>query len=320
LALPLSLTSYHTDSNKPPEILDLSSFHNPGMIARYSRPVRAPCFQPDWKDEDWMTAKEQFRLPAVRKRLDLHTAINPATGAAQTGQLFSIESVEPKNLVWLANVDFGQIPNADNRSKVRSELLDLLGWGLDSVGKLATRCQVATTAPVDFTFPQRDLAKIQLEAGQSVHLHLQTPALLVMPSTDLPTTGGGEALSTAYAAAWDELSEGSLELSHFFALQDLRGGLHWWHRFRKGQALYHPVLLTRAGSVFVFKIKDHDKATARLAKWQRYGLPQRQGAPGGEDWERNPWIRNNGYGEIVLDPVLPVPALPTNQWKEISHD
>lgn len=319
LALPLSLTSFQAAKPKqPPKIMDLSPFHKPCVISRYGA-TRAPCFQPDWKDKDWGAAEQQFRLPRVGKRLDLHTAIDQATGAAQTGQLFSMEAVEPGNLLWLANVDFGRIPAEDDRSRVRRELLELLGWGLDSIGKHKTRCQVTTTAPVDFAFPQRELTKVPLQAGQPIQLHLQSPALLLLPDTELPTTGGGAALHRAYADAWDDLSGYSLELSHFFAQQDPRGGRHWWHRFRKGQAPYRPVQLTRPGSVFVFAVKDLDKAANKLADWQRYGLPQRQGAPGGEDWQQNPWIRHNGYGEIALDPALPVVAPPSNQWKEITH-
>jgi hypothetical protein len=319
LELPLSLTSFQASPKKPPEILDLSPFHKPALISRDGT-TRAPCFQLDWKDIDRTAAEQKFRVPQVEKRLDLHTAVDQGTGAAQTGQLFSMEAVEPKNLVWLANVDFGQIPTEDERSKVRRELLDLLGWGLDSIGKHKTRCQVTTAAPIDFAFPQRELTKLPLQAGQPIQLHLQSPALLLLPDTDLPTTGGGAALHRAYAEAWGDLSDHSLELSHFFALQDPRGGRHWWHRFGEAQVPYYPVQLTRPGSVFVFAVKDLDKAAERLAEWQRYGLPQRQGAPGGEDWQRNPWIRQNGYGEIALDPALPVTVLPSNQWQEFTHD
>ena len=66
----------------------------------------------------------------------------------------------------------------------------------------------------------------------------------------------------------------------------------------------------------MLKIIDAKNATGLLQGWQRYGLPQTPGAPGGENWRLNPWIRNNGYGEIAIDPALPFEKLPKGQWHE----
>jgi hypothetical protein len=59
------------------------------------------------------------------------------------------------------------------------------------------------------------------------------------------------------------------------------------------------------GSVFVLKLAgDRTMAEERLCEWLYHGLPQLADAPGGEDWQETPYIRNNGYGEIAINLVL----------------
>ena len=63
--------------------------------------------------------------------------------------------------------------------------------------------------------------------------------------------------------------------------------------------MYNPEIFTVPGSVFVVEISDEDKVKERLRGWQLCGLPQLNDVS--TDWRRNPWIRENGFGEIAVN-------------------
>ncbi len=316
LALTLSISTF-ADSNGRTELLDLVDYSKSGWIKRYGH-ESAPCFQADWKDADWDKANLALKLPEVKKRLDVHTAINRGTGTAETGKLYSIEAVVPDKLSWLTNVDFSQITPEAERTQVCQEFLRLSALGLDGIGKLNTQMTVSPESWFDFTFPQRDLINQPLQVNDTIHLILQTPTLLLAPDLALPTSGGQDELEKAYRNTWEQLSSQSLKLKHFFTRHELRGGRYWFQRFRAPaqQSHYRPLIHTMPGSLFVLRVVDADQATEKLQDWQRYGLPQIAEAPGGENWQHNPWIRNNGYGEIAINPVMPFIKLPKGQWNE----
>jgi len=94
-----------------------------------------------------------------------------------------------------------------------------------------------------------------------------------------------------------------LRLLRFFAQQQLVGGGYLGERFWKGRTAYNPKLLTCPGSVFVLEPTGESAAVAEavLAHWRDYGLDQPTGAPGGDDWRTNPYIRQNGYGEVAIN-------------------
>ena len=73
-------------------------------------------------------------------------------------------------------------------------------------------------------------------------------------------------------------------------------------RFWKGRAAYNPELLTCSGSVFVLEpVRDQAAAEAVLADWRDHGLGQPQNAPDTDDWWANPYIRQNGYGDVAIN-------------------
>jgi hypothetical protein len=152
-------------------------------------------------------------------------------------------------------------------------------------------------------------------------LTLQTPALLcsgaaIRPRADPPFVAAAERLRLAYAKAFHHLSDQSLELVTYFARQRLAGGFFLGHRYQKerGQDRYRPWLLTVAGSVFVLRCRDRGRladAQAKLHAWQSHGLPlpasvrRELGAGDSDDdaalWDRCPFIRHNGYGEVAIN-------------------
>jgi hypothetical protein len=124
-------------------------------------------------------------------------------------------------------------------------------------------------------------------------------------------TNDGEKLKARYAAMWDRLSEDSLELSHFYAQQQLVGGGYLHQRFWKEKP-YNPEVLTIPGSVFVFTVKNQEKAKKLINDWLVNGLPQDDEA----DWEHNPYRAANGYGEILVNPLW-LKDLEPPEWKEL---
>jgi hypothetical protein len=137
-------------------------------------------------------------------------------------------------------------------------------------------------------------------------VQLQTPALLGTP-TEWQVARTADDVLQIYRTAWAELSHNRLELSHYFARQELAGGWYLHRRFRKGLP-YQPWLLTSAGSVFVFR-GIQPGAGEHLQEWLERGLPidDRLVEPnqlGGDRfryWERCPYVPENGYGEIGVN-------------------
>ena len=83
-------------------------------------------------------------------------------------------------------------------------------------------------------------------------------------------------------------------------------------RFQGGKP-YLPWVLTAPGSVFVLKAQAgfEEAAQGRLAQWTTEGLPlpawvetryeSTPGAGDGGTWHRNPFIPENGFGEVHVN-------------------
>jgi len=261
----------------------------------------APEFAIDWKWPDHQALAKLLAGNAypegLQRQLRLRNEIDPDSGTAKGGVLFSQDRVLPDGCDWLANLDLSA---TDDPAACLVDLADLLGQPLTHLGKTKAVATLDIEAPFAPTVPVR-----RREAGRVV-LVLQSPARLLPADLQIPATNGSDALGRAYTAAWHGLSQGALALNHWFAAQHLRGGGYWWHRFRLPEKAlnYRPQVFTDAGSVFVLDILDAAQAEPLLRDWAALGLHQLAGAPGGEDWRYNPWIAANGYGEVLLDPDL----------------
>jgi hypothetical protein len=279
---------------------------------------KAPVFQPDWKAE-WGAVSPVFSgLPADKepqRELRVRTAIEAGSQAAEDEKLFALDVLASNKHVWLSNISLHQV-DATERPTVQKELLDLLGYGLNGLGKtraITSSIAVRKTIPATQEIPKIDV----LQTGQHLRLLLVTPARLLPDQLHLPATNGGKQLHAHYAASWEALSGGSLQLLRFFARQDLYGGNHYQQRFRlvEDDSVYNPLLLTNAGSVFVLAVVDAVKARECLQQWQQNGLPQLSGIAGGNHWKTNPLLAANGYGEILVDPSIPTIELPIKEEK-----
>ena len=264
-----------------------------------------PTFQVDWKDKD-NTREEACALyghydgPVVRT-LSVRTAIDPKSGTARDGQLFSMECVgSPMDSTceWLANISLHAVEDDDERGKVISELASLLRVPLTHLGKT----KACATGTLENAFPHLVDCDDYYD-NDVVRVYLCSPARLL---TATCAAQSEHELEAAYARAWTQLSHESLQMENFFAAQTLYGGAYWWHRFRQKRAPYRPEIFTLPGSVFTLRkvATKQEVANHTIREWLQRGLPQLSCAPGGEDWRENPWIRANGYGEIAVN-IMP---------------
>jgi len=270
----------------------------------------APAFQTDWKPSAFGIAAQHQGWAQTRVHLRVRTAIED--GQAAEGKLFAYETRVPgAHTRWLAQVGFTDTAAEQKWPQRWQELAACLAGGLGPIGKTDAFAQVHWC---DSGQPRWPSGPVQ--AGQQVRVMLATPALLFASTAVAAKAVTPQDLHALYAQAFADLAQQAgattqaLQLSHFFAAQELAGGPYLWQRFMRQHPAtrargYLPYVLTRAGSVFVFDVHDMDKARTVLTRWQRHGLP----LPGavatahGAQWDQNPYQPENGYGEIAVQPV-----------------
>ncbi len=298
--------------------------------ARHDGPVldaqgRAAAFPIDWKDDDFGTLREKTGWGAVRRSLRVRTAIED--GKAKDQSLFAYRAVESAlnggtetatATRWTAHLDLPAPWDRDDKAwRELARVLTLSALG--PIGKTDAFARVELAPDAGWVWPPEPQAP-----GDSAVLLLMTPALLgaseTLLSVGLPDTTSG-ALQQAYQLALDEAAEaavpgaaGCMALHTFKAAQQLAGGSYLHKRFMRTPR-YRPWVLTEAGSVFTLKLLRPEVARQVLLAWQQHGLPlgASTAAAQGTDWQRNPWLPENGYGEVCVNPAWPFadqPATP----------
>lgn len=295
---------------------DIAGFRDPVLLADNSGVFSAPAFPLDWKEHSDVLGKLGWARPArelrVRTRIDSHKR-TADRGDGQGGRLFAWEMVHPvtddgADIVWRTRIDLKAATDRGALATALSQVLAQLGF----ISKTKARCEVKVTevARANTVPPLTD--------AQSVAFVLQTPTLLADPRFQSAAGASkcgaisAKEMLELYRAAWSELSDHSLDLSHYFAQQFLAGGNYLARRFQKTKP-YDPWLLTKEGSVFVFTVKDAAKATLCLGDWLAGGLPLPKWAVDryGSEWQRNPYRPENGFGEVAVH--IPVLATPTTR-------
>ncbi|EIJ43892.1 RAMP superfamily protein [Beggiatoa alba B18LD] len=275
----------------------------------------APAFSVDWKGETWGNASKLCGQLDLERSVNIRTAIEEGTNRAKDESLFSMEVIHPQDYVWLANIDCEAIPEVE-RKAVLSELANIFSVELVGLGKTK-----ATATVTVYQEPFKFLVENELPKQNNAQfvLMLQTPALLLPNPYDIPATNGGDALHQQYAKTWENLANeaGAFRLSHFYARQTLVGGGYLQKRFWSKHP-YNPQVLTCAGSIFVFDIVNFEKTLEILKKWIKTGLPQHSETLGGSAWNENPYIANNGYGEIVINPQWQGLGGLDKDWEELA--
>lgn len=247
---------------------------------------KVPCFAPDWKDE--AAAKVRQRLGDSGARLGevmrTRTAIEPETGAADEGSLFSFRMIDPKDVRWETTADTVGLggPELD-------QLLDVMARGLDGIGKTDASMLEARLEPAGMT----ETPEPTEPGGDLFAVSLETPALLI----DTPALENADTLRAAFADYFAHASCRNLRLERFFAAQHWAGGIVAMRR-----KPYRPFVLVDAGSCFLLRGDP-----APLKDWTRSGLPApRWAAEQGLDWRTCPYLPENGFGEIAINRARPI--------------
>ena len=281
----------------------------------------APRFSIDWKGEDWGRACASQGWGETRRELRVRTAISRTSRTAEEGKLFAYEcNVAVGDTVWLA--DLALPDSVPQPEAVWKELEQLLAVGIGPIGKTAAwgdallQDTAVLTADV---WSADDL----LTLPSSVVLQLQTPALLF--AADAVAEQPSVDLLALYRSSFGELSGEALELQHFFASQALAGGEYLMRRYAskvpqrpQGQQRFLPYVLTQPGSVFVLNARAGRETDALkiLRQWRQMGLPLPADARRvhGDGWSLNPFVPENGYGEVTVNANHGFPAVqPTAQ-------
>lgn len=284
----------------------------------------APAFLLDWKATDFDAATKHTGWARVPSHLRVRTAMQD--GRALDQSLFAIEgrfSPSDAPLNWFADFWLPDGLSSKDQADLLQEIALLTQAGLGPIGKTDAVAQVHLGSTTNTALANSSTAEPR--QGDLIALRLNSPALLidVVALADQPIN----VASKAYSEAFDDLlkqagAPGALEFSHHFARERLVGGEAILNRYRLGQAngsprTYRPLLLTEAGSVFVFRVKPSSDVRNVLQSWERNGLPlpkavaQRYGAT----WQDHPYTPNSGYGEIAVHAAQIVPELdqPTEQ-------
>jgi len=294
---PLSVVLVGSGPNTKPR----DAIHNPSPPPGIHPDIR---FSVDWKTPEFQLA--DYPWPKWAREVRVRTAIDGDRRKAKDESLFAYESVVPE-AGWLGTIDLSSVVPDAVRSRVNSQLQEVLSYGLLRLGKTKAYGTIALSeAPLATAPPASEIV-----------ITLQTPALLLNPKNATPA-----GLLAAYQTAWSEISSSVLKLKHFFHRTRLHGGEYIYRRFqsRHSDHVYRPYLLTEAGSVFVFE--PNANAAALLHSWRQshlpippstrkfYTLPDQ---PSPSDWKICPCLPENGFGEFAvnlhLNPSSTVPLL-----------
>ena len=328
--LPLSLVAGKA-ADGTPCIWDLAHSDNPAPLDDKGQAVR---FQPDWKPKDEKQARASQGWGQTGRHLRVRTAIHE--GQAKDGQLFAYDCVvaaanpvngeaapsvaAPTITHWSAALDLPADPKVDQREVWRDIATLLHQSPLGPIGKTDAFASVELAGGLGPVWQ----AHTSVTEGTEVTVMLVTPALLFPIAAVLNHTSAGLLsptpafdLDEVYGKAFKEVAAATppqnggaataLALLRHFSRQAMVGGDYLDKRFGRAAgagARYLPQVLIEPGSVFVFKVIDARLATALLTHWQQHGLPLGKSVVDAytDHWERNPWLPQNGYGEVLVNP------------------
>jgi len=257
---------------------------------------KSPRFLVDWKAHEWVSAKKAMNIETPKSELRVRTAIDVDLWRAAEHQLFAYYLIIPGDLEWRSVLDLSRV-NESDRPAVMGCLKSLFGIGLYGIGKTKARAAV--------TCSKHTAAEILTNTGDSRTwvVTFQTPVLLAS-FHDRAIGMDTDAMAKTYADAWSKLSNKALQLKRYYSHESLAGGGYIKNRFRSNVP-YNPFLLTEAGSVFVLEAQAGKEKVASdlLTDWMRHGLPlpEKVKQSYGEEWARNPYLCENGYGEIAVN-------------------
>lgn len=258
-------------------------------------PVKEPvAYQPDWKHAHNPETIRTEKLSRTRVKIDAER------GAADDGNLFTQVAVSPfvggKPVHWQAEITWLDDATSDEEAHLAAFCAAL--QKLRNIGKNNAIMEDSQHS---------DLSGNSVElTGDQVRIVLTTPHLM-LHCTAMENEGE---FHEALGDYWKSVCGSGLALAwsdgapNVFTMQTLAGG-EVMRKFpgMDGQTV-EPFVLMDAGSIFVLDVRDAVKATTTLAEWRRFGLPPGLHF-GPEDWDKCPYLPENGYGAVAINPPLP---------------
>lgn len=301
-----------------PFLVDMAWQSGP-LIARIDGMPAAPSFSPSWKGDVHRRVERECGWRRARRVLWTRCALDRSKRRAKDEQLFTSEMVVPtEGTVWTGSVDLARV-DPEQRRLVAEQLIEILGLGIDRLGKTKTRARLELLGVAE---------ELAVPTSKRVVIVLESEALLCNPH-DIDSEGG---LGLAYATAWSDLTNGHWIMKSHFTEERLAGGSFLRARFMSGptprtKAEYEPFLVTAAGSAFLLEQATEDSGETDpwtiLCDLHRCGL----GIPsaladhlGGGTWRQTPFVAENGFGEfrVLVEPEGIAPAPLDLQFEEIS--
>lgn len=241
-------------------------------------------FEADWKSADkaavakYLKTRELDLLDPFKSisALQSRTAIEEGSYTSKFdvetgGSLFAQRAVDPAGRKWLVRLDFSACGN----SGLAANVLALMSAGCAGLGK--------TSAVVKMVGKPMAYA----EGGGDPHR-----AIVLLSDAVLLPQDDNTALRDLEAAYALYFKGHGLELERFYAKHSLAGG-YISRQYPPHIGKSRPWLLTRAGSVFLFK----PGSETIVSDLTRCGLQPNHANAG--DWKKFPYQRENGYGEVM---------------------
>jgi len=286
-------------------IFDAVSQENPFFRSNDKKKPSPPEFICDWKDTSAIFKDYGWARP--RTIASTHTAIEPLSRRSADEKLYTFELVCPADrddheICRLTNIRLPDGLQSHEKSNLYAQIKYVLEHWLTHIGKRDAAVKKALTSKGRWTPSQKSTGMIR--DGMSI-ITLQTDALILNPWEI--KTGSEQELKAEYTQYWEKISERAFRFKHFFASHVLYGG-YVGQRYRTdGQ--YYPFLLTCPGSVFVLEAMNETEAQKYCDTWLSEGIPSpdwsliRYGktSSGKPDWQKFPYVRENGYGEITVN-------------------
>lgn len=307
--------AFPSTTDKRPVIIPYSVVSVDGKhcdVALHKEPMffgdQLPSFQIDWKEGDY-PKPDVFGWATPLKFAKTRTAIEDRTRRADDGRMFTYQYVCPRDeegtpISWIGGIYLDGIPKNDLPA-LQGELECALGQ-LRYLGKRASlvKAKIKTDEPGQYK-PVVPFKQLDTPAKDIAVVALQSDALMVKAEDLIAKGQTAEGLDELYKAYWKEITGGACELSHFFAMQKIRGGFLRLNKKKQNES-YYPYYLTEAGSVFVLTIKKIE-AQQKFQEWKQKGLPLPRWAvdayaENSENvWKRCPYVPENGYGEVAIN-------------------
>ncbi|NTW88863.1 MAG: hypothetical protein HGB26_07020, partial [Desulfobulbaceae bacterium] len=285
----------------------LDAYYDVALLEKPSLDInnKAPEFQVNWKNTGNLLG--YFGWASCEIINKTRTAIDPKTRRAKDESLYTFQYLTPlkagsenEKIKWIANLRFPSLEPPE-QEELSAEFIKAIHQGWNVLGKRDSRFRFTVYGRLaqDTLLPQSE-AVFDEDIAVVV---LQTDALM-FDGKAIAANHQKPDLQSIYNDYWEKITEHSCELSRFFARQKFSGGY-----LAKRYKLYHhyyPFILTEAGSVFVLKINNKEKAEQILQRFQKQGLPLpatiTQRVPENrEHWELCPFVPENGYGEIRIN-------------------